>query len=113
MLQPWFANSLLRFRYENEISAIRNAVVGGEFQWLGEGGLFIQGELRKGLEPRIVRSDMKEMEELVEKEARRLNKTLVDPSKKLALDAYFQVQKLRPYINGKIKTFLASTQDLT
>lgn len=90
---------MLHSRYEGEISAIRNAVVEGDFQWLGEGGLFVQGEIRKGLEPRIVRSDMKEMEELVEKEARRQNKTLVDPSKKLALDAYFQVRIRSPCIN--------------
>lgn len=66
----------------------------GDFKWLGEGGLFIQGEIRKGLESRIVRSDMKQMEELVEKEARRQNKTLVDPAKKAALDAFFQVSSL-------------------
>ncbi|GMH39497.1 hypothetical protein BSKO_07395 [Bryopsis sp. KO-2023] len=79
-----------RARFETEIPAIRDAVVNGEFQWLGKGGLFVQGDIRKGLEPRIIRSDMKEMEELVEKEARREKKLLVDPGKKLALDAYFQ-----------------------
>lgn len=79
-----------RHNYEKGLKDIRNAVIEGEFMWRGRGGIFIQGEMRRGLEPRIYRSDVKEMEEVLERQRRRIKKLDVDEERKLTLEAFFQ-----------------------
>eukprot|EP00210_Caulerpa_lentillifera_P004285 g4088.t1 len=79
-----------KIRYEKEIREIRDAVVSGEFTWRGQSGIFIQGEMRRGMEPRMYRSDVKEMQELLSTKERYPNSNRIDMDLKSSLEAFFQ-----------------------
>ena len=83
-------NRRTKLKHEEEIREIRNAVLSGRFMWRGKAGIFIQGDLRKGMEPRIYRSDVKDMEEFIESQKRKLRPQSFDEERQMRLQSFFQ-----------------------
>lgn len=89
-LQMVQANPRLRREYEQGIKDIRNAVISGEFMWRGKAGIFIQGEMRRGMEPRMYRSDVKDMEEYLAAQGQKEKPNPPNKERKEMLESYFQ-----------------------
>ena len=84
------SNRRRKLKLEEELREIRNAVISGRFMWRGKTGIFIQGEMRKGVEPRIFRSDVKDMEELVDRQKRKTRPQPMDEERRMRLESFFQ-----------------------
>ena len=89
-LQTIQASRRKREHYERQIRSIRNAIMSGQFMWRGKAGIFIQGEMRRGMEPRMFRSDVKDMEEIIEEQKRKQQPSGIDVERKRMLESFFQ-----------------------